>query len=42
MVNRSVGTYALFNRIRNEDLTDGPSFWRQANWNLSDGEESVE
>ncbi len=41
IVNRSVGTYALANRIRNENLANGPSFvlpfWNIANWNLNDG-----
>lgn len=46
IVNRSVGTYALSNRIRNENLANGPSFvlpfWNLANWNLDDGEESID
>lgn len=46
IVNRSVGTYALSNRIRNENLANGPSFvlpfWNLANWNLNDGEDPVE
>lgn len=41
IVNRSVGTYALSNRIRNENLANGPSFvlpfWNLANWNLNEG-----
>jgi len=41
IVNRSVGSYALANRIRNENLANGPSFvlpfWNIANWNLNDG-----
>lgn len=40
IVNRSVGSYALSNRIRNENLANGPSFvlpfWNLANWNLND------
>src|SRR5699024_10045418 len=46
IVNRSVGTYALSNRIRNENLANGPSFvlpfWNLANWNLNDGETPIE
>ena len=46
IVNRSVGTYALSNRIRNENLANGPSFvlpfWNLANWNLNDGVEPIE
>lgn len=46
IVNRSVGTYALQNRIRNENLANGPSFvlpfWNIANWNLNDGYEPIE
>lgn len=46
IVNRSVGTYALSNRIRNENLANGPSFvlpfWNIANWNLNDGVEPIE
>lgn len=45
IVNRSVGTYALSNRIRNENLANGPSFvlpfWNLANWNLNDGVEPI-
>ncbi len=45
IVNRSVGTYALSNRIRNENLANGPSFvlpfWNIANWNLNDGVEPI-
>lgn len=45
LVNRSVGSYALQNRIRNENLANGPSFvlpfWNIANWNLNDGFEAV-
>ena len=45
IVNRSVGTYALSNRIRNENLANGPSFvlpfWNIANWNLNDGAEPI-
>lgn len=46
IVNRSVGTYALSNRIRNENMANGPSFvlpfWNLANWNLNDGFDPVE
>ena len=46
IVNRSVGTYALANRIRNENLANGPSFvlpfWNLANWNLNVGEEPID
>ncbi len=46
IVNRSVGTYALSNRIRNENLANGPSFvlpfWNLANWNLNDGFAPIE
>lgn len=46
IVNRSVGTYALANRIRNENLANGPSFvlpfWNLANWNLNDGADPIE
>lgn len=46
IVNRSVGTYALSNRIRNENLANGPSFvlpfWNLANWNLNDGVSPIE
>ena len=45
IVNRSVGSYALSNRIRNENLANGPSFvlpfWNIANWNLNDGFEPL-
>lgn len=45
IVNRSVGTYALSSRIRNENLANGPSFvlpfWNLANWNLNDGVEPL-
>ena len=45
IVNRSVGTYALSSRIRNENLANGPSFvlpfWNLANWNLNDGVEPI-
>lgn len=41
IVNRSVGSYALANRVRNDNLANGPSFvlpfWNIANWNLNDG-----
>ncbi len=46
IVNRSVGTYALANRIRNANLANGPSFvlpfWNLANWNLNDGFTPIE
>lgn len=46
IVNRSVGTYALSHRIRNENLANGPSFvlpfWNLANWNLNDGVAPIE
>lgn len=45
IVNRSVGTYALSNRMRNDNLANGPSFvlpfWNIANWNLKEGEEPI-
>lgn len=45
IVNRSVGSYALSNRIRNANLANGPSFvlpfWNLANWNLNDGESPI-
>ena len=45
IVNRSVGTYALSNRMRNENLANGPSFvlpfWNLANWNLNNGEDPI-
>jgi peptide/nickel transport system substrate-binding protein len=45
IVNRSVGTYALSHRIRNENLANGPSFvlpfWNLANWNLNEGVEPI-
>jgi peptide/nickel transport system substrate-binding protein len=45
IVNRSVGSYALNNRIRNENLANGPSFvlpfWNIANWNLNEGYEPL-
>lgn len=45
IVNRSVGSYALNNRIRNENLANGPSFvlpfWNIANWNLNEGFEPI-
>lgn len=45
IVNRSVGSYALSNRIRNENLANGSSFvlpfWNIANWNLNEGYEPM-
>ena len=45
IVNRSVGSYALQRRIRNENLANGPSFvlpfWNIANWNLNDGSDPL-
>jgi peptide/nickel transport system substrate-binding protein len=45
IVNRSVGSYALNNRIRNDNLANGPSFvlpfWNIANWNLNEGYEPL-
>lgn len=45
IVNRSVGSSALSNRIRNENLANGPSFvlpfWNIANWNLNEGYEPM-
>jgi peptide/nickel transport system substrate-binding protein len=45
IVNRSVGSYALNNRIRNENIATGPSFvlpfWNIANWNMNVGFEPL-